>query len=113
MNKKFMILFITIKYKIQLLKCKVVIKLCNFLIWLIRNFIIIKNKIKYLYYKLTTYNTDEIWKICAQKCDCWPGTYEYNGKCDKCEMWNKFSPRLKVQLDRECKAYAHHCMTGE
>lgn len=82
--------------------------------WILKKYIVIRNKLKYQYYKLTTYNTDEIWKICGQKCDCWPGTYDYDdGKCTKCEMWSKFSVKLKTQLEKECMAYANHCLTGE
>lgn len=99
-------------HKIVILKCHTIIELCNFLVWIIQRVNIIKNKIKYLYYKLTTYNTDKIWQTCNQKCNCWPGTCNFGEKCKECEMWNGFSPKLKTQLEKECMNYANHCMTG-
>jgi hypothetical protein len=118
------VLLITIKYKVHIFflkyinfgiwKCQIIIKIYHLLVWLVRKYIIVRNRVKYLYHKLTTYNTNKIWATCDQKCDCWPGSYDYyDGKCGRCDMWNKLSPKIKMQLEKECADYVRHCITGE
>jgi hypothetical protein len=109
------------KHKVKLLyldigifKCRLRVKFWRSIAWILQQIIFFRNRMKRLYYKMTTYNTDEIWRTCGKKCQSWPGNKDYlPGFCGECEMWNKLSPKVKLQLNKECMAYAHHCMTGD